>query len=98
MSTDPKPMQSAPSPAAPSPAAHGRRFKRRELQLADGVRLVLNSDGSIAQLDGDGSQTYAWAPADPEWASHAIRFGLYPQDATVPPTGRYVEGMRPPRR
>jgi hypothetical protein len=93
MSTDPHPTE-----ASPSPAAHGRRFKRRELQLADGGRLVLNADGSIAQLDGDGNQAHAWAPTDPDWASHAIRFGLYPQDATVPPTGRYVEGMRPPRR
>ena len=91
---------SEPSPSEPSPAltAHGRRFKRRELQLADGGKLVLDADGSIVQLDGDGTRTHAWEPADPEWARHAIRFGLYPQDATVPPTGRYVEGMRPPRR
>jgi len=98
MSTDPNPTQSTPSQTSPSPAAPGRRFKPRELQLADGGRLVLNAEGSIAQLDGDGNQTHAWAPADPDWASHAIRFGLYPQDATVPPTGRYVDDMRPPRR
>ena len=113
MSTDPNPTElspsepspgepppSATSPSEPSagPPAHGRRFKRRELQLADGGRLVLDADGSIIQLDGDGTRTHAWEPADPEWARHAIRFGLYPQDATVPPTGRYVEGMRPPRR
>ena len=96
--SEPLPSEPLPSEPLPSPAAHGRRFKRRELQLADGGRLVLDADGSIAQLDGDGNQTHAWEPADPEWARHAIRFGLYPQDATVPPTGRYVEGMRPPRR
>ena len=98
MSTDPNPTQSSPSQASPSPAAHGRRFKRRELQLADGGTLVLNADGSIAQLDGYDKPTHTLAPADPDLASHAIRFGLYPQDATVPPTGRYVEGIRPPRR
>ena len=98
MSTDPNPTQSSPSQASPSPAAHGRRFKRRELQLAEGGKLVLGADGSITQLDADGKPTETWAPSDPDWARHAIRFGLYPQDATVPPTGRYVEGIRPPRR
>ena len=90
--------QSSPTQSSPSPAAHGRRFKRRELQLAEGGKLVLGADGSITQLDADGKPTETWAPSDPDWARHAIRFGLYPQDATVPPTGRYVEGMRPPRR
>jgi hypothetical protein len=103
MSTDPNPTQSTPSQTSlsqtsPSPAAPSRRFKPRELQLPDGGRLVLNAEGSIAQLDGDGKQLHEWAPADPEWASHAIRFGLFPQDATVAPTGRYVDDMRPPRR
>ena len=98
MSTDPNPTRPAPSQATGSPAAHGRKFRHRELELADGGKLVLNADGSIAQLDGDGKPTQEWAPADPEWASHAIRFGLFPQDATVPPTGRYVDDMRPPRR
>ena len=92
MSTDPDPTRSAPSPAA-----HGRRYKRRELQLPDGGRLVLSPDGSIAQLDGDGVQTQAWVQTDPEWAGRAIRFGLYPQDDTVPPTGR-VGGTWPPKR
>ena len=93
MSTDPDQKQSPPGPAA-----HGRRFKRRELKLADGGMLVLNADRSISLLDAAGTATTTWAPADPEWASHALRFGLHPQDATVPPTGRYIEGMRPPRR
>ena len=56
MSTDPNPTESAPSSAeepsptqsTPGPAAHGRRFKHRELDLADGGRLVLRADGSIA--------------------------------------------------
>ena len=63
-----------------------------------GGRLVLNPDGSIAQLDGEGAEAHAWAPSDPDWASRAIRFGLYPQDATVPPTGRNVTGTWPPKR
>ena len=104
MSTDPEPTSPTPIPAAstrpasPGPAAHGRRFRHRELELPDGSKLVLNADGSIAQLGSDGSRTHEWASTDPEWASHAIRFGLFPQDATVPPTGRYVEEIRPPRR
>jgi hypothetical protein len=93
MSTEPDPTH-----PAPSPAAHGRRYKRRELQLAEGGKLVLGADGSIAQHEADGTLAHTWAPDDPEWARHAIRFGLYPQDATVPPTGRYLDDMRPPRR
>ena len=93
MSTDPN-----PTPPAPSPAAHGRRFKRRELELADGSTLVLNADGSITRVSVEAGTTDVWQPTDPDWASHAIRFGLFPQDATVAPTGRHVEGMRPPRR
>jgi len=90
------------SPAAaqpsPSPAAHGRRFKHRELDLADGGKLVLKADGSISQVDASGAPTQTWDPADPDWASHAIRFGLFPQDATVAPTGRFIDDRRPPRR
>ena len=84
--------------ASPGPAGHGRRFKRRELPLPDGGALVLNADRSISLLDAAGTATRTLEPADPEWASHAIRFGLFPQDATVPPTGRFVEEIRPPRR
>jgi len=93
MSTEPDPTH-----PAPSTAAHGRRYKRRELQLAEGGTLVLGTDGSIAQHDTEGTLAHMWAPDDPEWARHAIRFGLYPQDATVAPTGRYLDDMRPPRR
>ncbi len=100
---DPSPgtAQSSPGPAAqpsPGPAAHGRRFKHRELDLADGGKLVLEADGSISQVDPAGTSKQTWEPADPDWASHAIRFGLFPQDATVAPSGRFIEGMRPPRR
>ena len=83
---------------SPSPAAHGRRFKHRELDLADGGKLVLKVDGSISQVDASGAPTQTWDPADPDWASHAIRFGLFPQDATVAPTGRFIDDRRPPRR
>ncbi len=106
MSTDPEPTDVSPSPAegagptqpSPSAAAHGRRYKHRELDLGEGARLVLRADGSIAQVDAAGVPTQTWEQADPEWASHAIRFGLFPQDATVAPSGRFIEGMRPPRR
>ena|SRR5664280_3592569 len=106
MSTDPEPTESSPSPAEaagptqPSPGAapHGRRFKHRELDLGEGAKLVLRADGSISQVDAAGASTNTWVPADPEWASHAIRFGLFAQDATVAPSGRFIEGMRPPRR
>jgi hypothetical protein len=106
MSTDPDPTESAPSSApepsatqsTSSPAAHGRRFKHRELDLADGGKLVLKADGSISQVDAAGAPTQTWDSADPDWASHAIRFGLFPQDATVAPTGRFIDDRRPPRR
>jgi hypothetical protein len=83
---------------SPSPAAHGRRFKHRELDLADGGKLILKADGSISLVDAAGAPTQTWDPADPDWASHAIRFGLFPQDATVAPTGRFIDDRRPPRR
>ena len=106
MTTDPDQTESSPSPAeaagptqqSPGPVSHGRRFKRRELDLGEGAKLVLGVDGSISQVDAAGASTHTWVPADPEWASHAIRFGLFPQDATVAPSGRFIEGMRPPRR
>jgi hypothetical protein len=110
MSTDPTSTKSsldpapdaaeAPTAAAPTPgtAAHGRRFRHRELDLSDGGRLILRVDGSISQVDASGAETHAWDTADPDWASHAIRFGLFPQDATVAPTGRFIDDRRPPRR
>ena len=75
----------------------GRRFKRHELELADGGRLVLNIDGSIDQIGADDSMTHSWMPDDPEWPDHAIRFGLHPQVSTVTPPGRRVQGTKAPR-
>ena len=74
-----------------------RRFKRHELGLADGGRLVLDIDGSIDHVDDHGSVTHSWTPDDPEWPDQAIRFGLYPQARTVTPPGRHVRGTKPPR-
>jgi len=78
-------------------APRGRRFKRHELGLADGGRLVLDIDGSIDHVDDHGSTTRSWTPDDPEWPDQAIRFGLYPQARTVTPPGRHVRGTKPPR-
>ena len=78
-------------------APRGRRFKRHELGLADGGRLVLGIDGSIDHVGEHGSVTHSWTPDDPEWPDQAIRFGLYPQARTVTPPGRHVRGTKPPR-
>jgi hypothetical protein len=74
-----------------------RRFKRRELQPADGARLVLDIDGSILHLNDHGNPTRTWTPDDPEWPREAIRFGLLPQAPTVAPHGRHVPETKPPR-
>ena len=79
-------------------APQGRRFKRHELELVDGGRLVLGVDGSIDHVDAHGSTTHSWTPDDPEWPDQAIRFGLYPQVPTVAPHGRRVQGTKPPGR
>lgn len=83
---------------ARTPAPHGRRFRRHELELADGGKLVLAVDGSIEHVDADGSTTHSWMPDDPEWPGQAIRFGLHPQAPTVRPEGRRVQDTKPPRR
>jgi hypothetical protein len=71
------------------PTVPGHRFKRRELDLAEGGKLVLHTDGSIDQVDGMGTVVQTWGVDAPEWARHAIRFGLLPQpDTTVPPDAR----------
>jgi hypothetical protein len=85
-----------PAPAAkPTPAAQAvsvaparRKYKRHEISLADGGTLVLEVDGSILRLDAAGVATTTWQPDDPDWARHALRFGVRPQNATVPPHGR----------
>lgn len=87
--------KSAP-PAQRQAAAHGRHFKRRETDLAEGGKLVLNGDGSISQLGPEGETTHTWATDDPEWARHGIRFGLHPQAATIAPHGRRARDPRPP--
>ena len=71
------------------PGSQGRRFRRRELDLAEGGKLVLHTDGSISQIDGQGEVVKKWASDDPEWPRHAIRFGLLLQPAThTPPDTR----------
>jgi hypothetical protein len=81
-------------PSSRTAGAHGRRFKRRELMVADGGKLILNVDGSIRLIDAEGHTR----PDEPEWARCAIRFGLRPQSSTIAPTGRYVDATKPPRR
>lgn len=83
--------------ASSRPVPSGRRYRRHELELADGGRLVLGVDGTIDQLHPDGSTTHSWIPDDPRWPDQAIRFGLHPQTPTVTPQGRRVQGTRPPR-
>lgn len=80
-----------------TPVPRGRRYKRHELELADGGKLILGVDGTIARLDDQGSTTQSWLPDDPAWPDQAIRFGVHPQAPTVTPHGRRVEGTRPPR-
>jgi hypothetical protein len=81
----------------PTSATRGRRFKPRELDLADGGRLVLGVDGSIDHIDERGSTKHGWKLDDPEWPDQAIRFGLHPQGRTATPHGQ-VQGTKPPRR
>lgn len=90
MSDDPTP----PVPAA-APAHRGRRYRRRELALTDGGRLVLRSDGAIEHRDVEGALAQAWTPDDPGWPDRAIRFGLRPQATTVRPEG--YSGRSPDR-
>ena len=67
----------------------GHRFKRREIDLVEGGKLVLHTDGSISQVDDQSVTVATWAGDDPEWPRHAIRFGLLSQPrTTVPPDAR----------
>lgn len=67
----------------------GHRFKRREIDLVEGGKLALHTDGSISQIDGQGEVVKKWVSDDPEWPRHAIRFGLLLQPAThTPPDTR----------
>jgi hypothetical protein len=92
-------MTDEPSGREPqlTPATRGRRFKPRELDVADGGRLVLDVDGSIDHIDGHGTTKHSWKLDDPEWPDQAIRFGLFPQARTATPHGQ-VQGTKPPRR
>jgi hypothetical protein len=92
-------MTDEPSERVPqaTPATRGRRFKTRELDVADGGRLVLSVDGSIDHIDERGTTKHSWKLDDPGWPDQAIRFGLYPQARTATPHGQ-VQGSKPPRR
>ena len=81
--------------ARPQPAAAARRFRRREIVLAEGGKFVLRGDGSITQTDAAGETVGSWALGDPDWARHAIRFGLQPQPTTVAPQSRREAAPRP---
>jgi hypothetical protein len=97
--TKPAPVPPATPAAVPvAPRSHGNkrsRYKRREIELAEGGKLMLHPDGSISLLDGSGATSGTWAPGDPDWPGHAIRFGLQPQAETVAPHGRRAADPRP---
>jgi hypothetical protein len=65
----------------------GHHFRHRRLDLPEGGALVLATDGSITRVDAAGAKTERWVPADPEWAGHALRFGLVSRAPTVAPHG-----------
>lgn len=81
--------------ARSKPPATANRFRRRQIELGDGVKLVLHGNGAITQLDAAGEATAQWAVDDPDWARHAIRFGLQPQPTTVVPESRREAEPRP---
>jgi hypothetical protein len=83
-------------PEAPAQPRGGRRYRHRELKLADGGRLVLRTDGTIARFDDAGTRTASWTTDDPDWSGHAIRFGIHPEPTTVAPNSSGVRGTRPP--
>jgi hypothetical protein len=85
----------APREKGSRPTASARHFKHREIELAEGGKLLLNGDGSISQVDAAGETVGKWATGDAEWSSHAIRFGLQAQADTVAPHGRRVAEPRP---
>ena len=92
------PRERASSEPGGTPVRGRRRFKRRELKLADGSSLVLTAEGSIDHVTDDGTTTRSWLPEDADWPRQAIRFGVRPQVATVTPPGRQQWQMRPPHR
>jgi hypothetical protein len=70
------------------PADAARTFRHREVQLADGGKLVIRVDGTIVRSDAAGETTGTWAPGDAEWAGQAIKLGLRPQAETTLPQAR----------
>lgn len=85
----------APAKARTQPTGASRRYRRRKLELPEGGQLVLHGNGSISQTDAAGETVGTWAAGEPDWARHAIRFGLMPQAETVAPHGRRVAEPRP---
>ena len=85
----------APRKGRPRPTAQGSRFRRRQIELADGGKLVLHGNGSISQTDSAGETARQWAIDDPDWARYAIRFGLQTQPDTVVPESRRDAEPRP---
>ena len=81
--------------ARPRTAPAERRFRNRTIELAEGGKLALRGDGAITLTDAAGETVGTWAVGDPDWARHAIRFGLQPQPTTVPPQGRRESDPRP---
>ena len=75
-------------PLRASGTAPRRLYRARTLELASGGSLAMRPDGTIEQRDADGSVSGTWTPADAEWASHAIRFGIRSGPATIRPDGR----------
>jgi hypothetical protein len=66
-------------------SASGHRFKHHEIELPEGVKLVLAEDGTIVETGADGTAVRTWLMADPEWARVAIRFGVQPPSETAAP-------------
>ena len=90
-------MPRARSEPGVTAAPHGRKYKPRQLALAEGVTLVLEATGTIARVAEDGTRQ-AWGPGDPEWPRYAIRFGLHAPAATPNPHGRLTVQERSPRQ
>ena len=94
--TESTPVANEADAPAPVPASPPRRFRHREIDQADGTRLVLGADGRIVHLDAEGATTGSWAPDDPDWPRLALRFGLRPQRGTVAPHGPDTGGRDRP--
>jgi hypothetical protein len=85
----------APQKHPAKPSAPAGRFRRRQVELAEGGKLVLRGNGSITHLDVEGAVAGEWSLDDPAWPRYALRFGLQPQRTTVVPEGRREAEPRP---